>query len=261
MTAKKSGKKSGGAKSAGKSGSAKKGASKSKDSRAKTAQTDPKALGMLDSKQQSALYRGGSLAQRGSNAEGQLGDAESQSGNEVTSASPPNVRERGKASSPSFDEVPVSGKDEGKGTHPRSGGKSSQSGSSGSVPNSQDPRGTVGPHQPAGLPSDVDDMEPGTSIEKIGGTNPEVRIRTAIAGGAVRIFSGPTYRDALDQLHKFLRGDALVLPTASDQEKRAVADANEANARAVRGQSTKQEDTPGARKSSSKRSKSGAKRK
>lgn len=216
--------------------------SSSKSARAKTAQTDPESIGIAGSKQQSALYRGGSLAQR-RDGEGQLGDAQSQSGNEVTSAAPPNVKEKGKVSSPMFDEVPVSGK----------------------------PRGTkaeaVGLHTPASLPSDIDAMEPGTSIEKIGGTNPEVRIRTAIAGGAIRIFVGATYADALNDLHKFLRGEALVLPTASDQEARAVAEANEANARALKGQSTVQTKKPAstaAKKSGSKKSsgkKSGAKRK
>jgi hypothetical protein len=256
MTAKKSGKKSGGAKSAGKS--ATKGASK--NSRAERAKTDPESVGIRGSKQQEALYRGGSLAGRGP-GEGQLGDAQSQSGNEVTSSAPPNVRERGRVSSPSFDEVPVTGKarQPGDGSHSRSSSSGSKSGTTSEA---------VGLHTAASLPDDIDNMEPGTVIEKFGGTNPEVRISTAIAGGARRIFAGPTYADALDSLHKFLRGDALVLPTASDQEARAVAEANEANVRSLKGQSTVQGQdgkaaaNSAAKKSSSKsRSKSGAKRK
>lgn len=211
-------------KSAAKSGKAK--------ARAETAKTDPESIGIAGAKQQSALYRGGSLAQR-RGGEGQLGDAQSDSGNEVTSASPPNVKEKGRVSSPMFDEVPVTGKAKQPGDQPRSASK----------------------HAAASLPDDIDEMEPGTSIEKFGGTNPEVRITTAIAGGAKRIFSGATFADALEQFHKFLRGDALVLPTASDQEKKAVADANEANVRAAKGKSTVQP------KAAKPRSRSGAKRK
>lgn len=234
-----------------------KSAATGKNSRAMKAQTDPESVGIAGAKQQQALYRGGSLAQRRS-GEGQLGDAQSQSGNEVTSASPPNVREKGRVSSPMFDEVPVSGKPRQPGDGSRSRSSSSRSGTTSEA---------VGLHTAASLPADIDNMEPGTSIEKFGGMNPEVRIRTAIAGGATRIFSGPTFKDALADLHKFLRGEALVLPTASDQERAAVAEANEANARSLKGQSTVQGQDgkaaakSSARKSSSKpRSRSGAKR-
>lgn len=186
-------------------------ATSTRAARASKAQTDPTSLGMKDSKQQTALYQR-SLAVR-NQREGTsdpLSDAESQSGNEVTSSAPPNVRERGKASSPMYDEVPVTGKDSrGVAVH-----------------------GVGAKHVPAGLPATLDDMEPGTRIEKL--SSNEVRIVTAIAGGAIRTFIGATFREALIQLHKFLRGDSLTLPTASDAEAKAVADANEATVKEMK---------------------------
>ena len=64
-----------------------------------------------DSKQQSALEHGGSLAQR-TGAE-EVNTTAPDTPTEITSAAPPNdpaLRETGRASSPMFDEVPVTGK-------------------------------------------------------------------------------------------------------------------------------------------------------
>jgi hypothetical protein len=257
MTKPKSAAKSGKASGAKSAKSKESAASKAQKARAAKAQTDPESVGIAGAKQQGALYRGGSLAQRRA-GEGNLADAQSQSGNEVTSAAPPNVKEKGRVSSPMFDEVPVTGKAKQPGDGSNSRRSSSKSGTTSEA---------VGLHSAASLPEDIDSMEPGTTIEKFGGTNPEVRIRTAIAGGAVRIFAGPTFAAALEDLHKFLRGEALVLPTASDQEKKAVAEANEANVRALKGKSTvegedgKAAAKKAAAKSNKSRSKSGAKRK
>jgi hypothetical protein len=110
-------------------------------------------------------------------------------------------------------------------------------------------------HVPAALPATIDDLERGSHIEK---KSNEVVITTPIAGGHPRVFSGATFADALDSMHKFLRGESLTLDTASPQEKQAVADANEAVVRTMKAPKPAQRDdltlTP------SNRSKSGAKR-
>jgi hypothetical protein len=59
-------------------------------------------------KQESALFRGGSLAQR-TGAEG--ADPGADATGEITSAAPPTTKEAGRASSPSGDEKPVGGKE------------------------------------------------------------------------------------------------------------------------------------------------------
>lgn len=152
--------------------------------------------GGLDSKQQSALFRGGSLAQR--NAQEGHGP-ESDVPTEITSAAPPALKEEGRATGPMFDEKPVGGKELNVSTAKR--------------PTKQLIEAGDGPDQPKGPPyKSIEDMEPGSAIVKF---PTEIRITTPIAGGSVRTFAGRTEKEAFAVMNEELKqGSPRLLPGA-----------------------------------------------
>lgn len=159
-----------------------KGSSKSRSRTAKRA-TVPEGTG-LDSKQQAALERGGSLAQRNS-SESTIGP-EADRPDQITSAAPPNdktLAEAGRASSPMFDETAVTGKDQtGTKTGPR--GQKVKAGAAGGENKVEDIKA-------------LEDLPPGSTVEF---RPSEVVIGVAIAGGTRRTFIG---RDAAQALAEF----------------------------------------------------------
>lgn len=161
---------------------------RAKTSRAPGASSRSRSSG----KQQSALYRGGSLAQRtAADKSGPEGDAPD---GEITTAAPPFTREAGRTASPSFDEQPVSGKQKDQETAKQPRG---QKVAAGPAPKDEDRE-----HKKA---TKAEDLEPGSSIDIIS-TN-EVRIHSAIAGGSRRTFVGRTIAEALARRNEFLSGE------------------------------------------------------
>lgn len=178
-------------------------------------------------KQQSALYRGGSLAQRtAADKAGPEGDAPD---GEITTAAPPFTREAGRTASPSFDEQPVSGKEKDQETAKRARGQEVKAGPAKDESKREVQKATK-----------LEDLEPGSSIDIIS-TN-EVRIHSAIAGGGRRTFVGRTIAEALARRNEFLSGELDnhflpgVLPQGDDaknQQKQLDQAAKESHQRAL----------------------------
>ncbi len=163
----------------------------------------------IDHKQQSALHRGGSLAQR-NNQESKIGP-EADVPDEITSAAPPNVKnlnEPGRASSPMFDEVPTTGK--GKTSHPGA-----------PMPGPKNQKIKAGEGEDEGKVADahaLEDLPPGTTIEI---RADEIVIHAAIAGGATKTFHGKTAKAALKSYNDFAENGPDLFPTGRtpDEEK------------------------------------------
>lgn len=165
----------------------------------------------IDHKQQSALNRGGSLAQRNSN-ESTIGP-EADVPDEITSAAPPNVKsqdEAGRASSPMFDEVPTTGK-----------GKTSIPGAPVAEPTSQKIKAGEGEVGDEGKVPDIkalEDLPPGTTILILAD---EIQIQAAIAGGSRKTFHGRTAKAALASFNDFAENGPELVPSGRtpDEEK------------------------------------------
>jgi len=158
----------------------------------------------LDHKQQSALARGGSLAQR-NDQESRIGPL-SDIPDEITAANPPTTRETGRASSPMFDEKPFGGKER-------------------DMETARKPRGQ---HIKAGADDDarevatvktLDDLPPGTTIE-IRAVD-IIAINAAIAGGSRRTFVGTSVKHAIQLYNDFAENGPELVPTGrtKDEEK------------------------------------------
>jgi hypothetical protein len=169
---------------AGRSGSKKSAARKTSTAR-KAAVKDG-----LDAKQQSALERGGSLAQR-NDAESRIGP-ESDRPTEITSAAPPNdptMDEAGRASSPMFDEAPVTGK-----------GRTATLDAPRPGPDDQEVKAGEAQQDKVKDVTKLEDLPPGSSVD----IRPnEVVVHVAVAGGTRRTFAGINAQAALAQFNAF----------------------------------------------------------
>lgn len=162
----------------------------------RNAKTAPKGM---DHKQQSALQHGGSLAQRtGSDPTGPEADIP----DEITSSSPPNVKETGRASSPMFDEQPAGGKEANEDTAKK--------------PVSQVVKAGAATDTPEAAPKTLEDLPAGSTIDVRAG---EVVIHAAVAGGSRRTFHGKTFAEALAALNKFSTDGPALLPTGRTKEE------------------------------------------
>lgn len=221
----------------------------------------------IDHKQTRALFER-HQAQVGTNETLAGADTETASGAELTTAEDPNTtkeRLKGRSAdrvkrtpSPMDDEVPVTGKDYSQSRFAEGGkirGDKSQSKSGGKSKPRSAPKGkaAVPEHRGADQNVSVDDLPVGSRIEIFAD---EVRILAPIAGGAIRTFHGPRrqptvpdgsrkgsepkqgFEAALEDMNKFARGEGQSLETASPEEKKAKARANEAGARGLTDQAT-----------------------
>jgi hypothetical protein len=159
------------------------------------------------SKQQSALERGGSLAQR-LDSESRLSPAPDRP-TEITSAAPPNVDnldEPGRASSPSFDEKPVTGKD-ATGTKEGPKGQKIKAG-----------EGDAGDEGKVPDIKSLEDLPAGSTVEF---RADEVVIHMAVAGGTRRTFIGTgadnktRVKVALAQYNDFAENGPQLFPGAA----------------------------------------------
>lgn len=165
----------------------------------------------LDHKQESALHRGGSLAQR-NQAESTIGpDADRP--DEITSAFPPNEPrhdEPGRASSPMFDEEPVTGK-----------GKTSIPGAPQPEPRGQKVKAGEGKAADEGKVQDIkslEDLPPGSSVD-IGAD--QITIHVDLAAGARRTFIGRDAKQALQLLNDFAETGPELFPSGlTDEEEK-----------------------------------------
>ena len=141
----------------------------------------------MDHKQTSALYRGGSLAQR-TEADGHGPEADAP--DEITSAAPPDdrtMKEKGRASSPNYDETPVSGKVKGDPTAQKPGAQSIKA-------------GDAPEHKGVEKITDIEDLPPNTDILIRGN---EVVLHVRVNSGMPRTFHGKTFAEALAAFNKF----------------------------------------------------------
>lgn len=163
----------------------------------------------IDHKQQSALHRGGSLAQRNS-SESTIGP-EADVPDEITSAAPPNVPaldEAGRASSPMFDEVPTTGK--GSTAHP---------GAPMPAPKKQKVKTGEGEAGDEGQVADIkalEDLPAGTTVLILAD---EIQIQAAIAGGARKVFHGKTAKAALQSFNDFAENGVELFPSGRTEQE------------------------------------------
>jgi hypothetical protein len=172
-----------------------------------------------DSKQESALFEGGSLAQRNT-AEGT--DPASDATGEITSSAPASTKEAGRASSPSGDEKPVGGKERDVATARKADPKSKVK----PLPASEAKVGE-GVDEERKLPESIDDLDVGSSVTKL---VDEVQIVTPIAGGGRKVFHGRTSKEAFKSLQAFVQGDHDLLPGALGDDTDEAAEARDAQA-------------------------------